>query len=134
MGWLAVVFVWFALTVLQGKRDRFAFGMLVSGIATAALLNVVNPDAIIARTNVYREGATSSLDCDYVTSLSADAVPTLVAVLPTLNEEKRQAVIARLLLRRSPPTTFDWRTWNWSRSQAWAAVAAHQTGQSGNAL
>jgi len=134
MGWLAIVFVWFAVTVLHGQRERFAFGMLVSGIAVAALLNVVNPDALIARTNVYREGAVSSLDCDYVTSLSADAVPTLVVALPTLSEEKRQAVIARLLLHWSPPTTYDWRTWNWSRSQAWAAVPAHQAEQSGNAL
>lgn len=131
MGWLAVVFVWFALTVLQGKRDRFAFGMLVSGIAAAALLNVVNPDAIIVRTNVYREGAASSLDSHYVTSLSADAVPTLIAALPTFNEEKRQAVINRLLLRWSPPTTYDWRTWNWSRSQAWTAVVLHQVAKHG---
>lgn len=126
MGWLALVFALFSATVLRGQRERFAFGVLVSGIAVAALLNVMNPDAIIARTNVYREDAASSLDCDYVTSLSADAVPTLVAALPTLSEDKRQAVVSRLLLHWTPPATYQWRTWNWSRTRAWATVAAYQ--------
>lgn len=134
MGWLAVVFVWFSLTVLQGKRDHFAFGMLVSGIATAVLLNVVNPDAVIVRTNIDREGAAASLDANYVTSLSADAVPTLFAVLPTLTEEKRRAVVDQLLLRWSPPTTSDWRTWNWSRSRAWAEVTDYRAKRLGFTL
>ena len=134
MGWLALVFAWFSVTVLRGQRERFAFGVLVSGIAAAALLNVMNPDAIIARTNVYREGAASSLDTHYVTSLSADAVPTLVAALPTLNAEKRQAVVDRLVVQWSPPSTFDWRTWNWSRSRAQADVVEYQAKRLGNAL
>lgn len=134
MGWLALVFGWFSVTVLRGQRERFAFGVLLSGIAAAALLNVMNPDAIIARTNVYREGAASSLDSHYVTSLSADAVPTLIAALPTLSEDKRQAVVSRLLLRWSPSAAYDWRTWNWSRSQAWAAVASYEAERHGRAL
>ena len=36
MAWLAVVLVWFALTVLRGQRRRFAFGALVAGLVTAA--------------------------------------------------------------------------------------------------
>ncbi len=54
MGWLAVVFVWFCLTVLRGHRERFAFGAMVAGFLLIATLHVVNPDALIARTNMAR--------------------------------------------------------------------------------
>jgi len=52
--WIGAMLLWLAATVLRGRRDRFAFGALVSGLATVALLFVVNPDAVVARTNVSR--------------------------------------------------------------------------------
>ncbi|MGE0826013.1 MAG: DUF4153 domain-containing protein [Candidatus Binatia bacterium] len=118
MLWLAVVFVWFLLTVLREHRERFAFGVLLCGCSTILLLNALNPDALIVRTNLSRDDAATTLDARYVTSLSADAVPTLIATLPALDDSKRRAVVARLVVRWSAPTTSDWRTWNWSRWQA----------------
>ena len=53
MVWLAVVLSWFILTVLRGRRDRFAFGALLAAFA-AVSLNAINPDALIARTNLDR--------------------------------------------------------------------------------
>ncbi|MGB2958985.1 MAG: DUF4173 domain-containing protein, partial [Bacteroidota bacterium] len=37
--WLAVVFVWFTLTVMRGRRDRFAFGAFASGVVLLLLLH-----------------------------------------------------------------------------------------------
>jgi Domain of unknown function (DUF4173) len=54
MLWISVVFVWLVLTVLRGRRDRFAFGVLVTGFAAILLINALNPDALIARINVDR--------------------------------------------------------------------------------
>src|SRR5205085_484755 len=41
MGWLSVVLVWFALTVLRGQRARFAFGALVSAFVVIGVLDMV---------------------------------------------------------------------------------------------
>ena len=74
MAWLALVFVWFALTVLRDRRERFAFGALLSAFGLIAALHVLNPDAAIVRANAALARAGHSFDVDYALSLSADAV------------------------------------------------------------
>ncbi len=111
MIWLAVVFVWAGATVLRGRRQLFAVGALVSGFAAIVTINVVNPDALIARTNLDRP----RLDLPYVMNLSDDATPELVKALPTLKPEQRMELAAELASRRE---SSDWRTWNWSRYRA----------------
>ena len=112
MLWLAVVFVWAAATVLRGRRDLFAVGALVSGFAAILAINVINPDALIARTNLDR----ARLDLPYVMNLSDDATPELVKALPTLDPRQRAELNAELAARRRESS--DWRTWNWSRYRA----------------
>jgi hypothetical protein len=121
MGWLAVVFVWFAFTVLRGRRERFTFGAMVAGYLLLAVLQVLNPDALIARTNLARTQAGRSFDARYAAGLSADAVPELVAGLPLLNLQDRCTVATRLLKRWPPPENPDWRSWSQARSRAWQA-------------
>ena len=53
---IVALFVWFAPTVLRGRRERFATGALWIGAAAALLLEIANPDGIIARTNLERRG------------------------------------------------------------------------------
>ncbi len=134
MGWLAVVFGWFAVTVLRGQRSKFAFGAMVTGFLAIFILNVINPDALIAATNIARGGAPTategslpraSFDEWYVTTLSADAVPTLVASLNTLSPENRCYIAAQLLNQWTMPAGVDWRTWNYGRWQAWQTVGAN---------
>ena len=122
LGWLAAVFVWFALTVLRGRRERFAFGAMVAGFLLLAVLQVLNPDALIARTNLARAHAGRTFDARYAASLSADAVPELVAGLPLLNPQDRCTVATRLLKHWSPPENPDWRSWSQALSRAWEAV------------
>ena len=120
MLWLAVVVGWTSATVLRGRRERFAFGALVSGFAAILAMNALNPDALIARTNVERASTGAEIDLRYLEGLSDDAVPTLVAALPELDETVRRRLAANLLARRSDD---DWRTWNWSRAHADALLA-----------
>lgn len=42
MTWLAVVFVWFAFTVLRGARNFFAWGALWSAIVILGATNLLN--------------------------------------------------------------------------------------------
>jgi hypothetical protein len=125
MGWLAVVFVWFVLTVLRGRRERFAFGAMVAGFALIAVLHLVNPDALVARTNIARARAGRDLDARYLGQLSADAAPEMVAGLPDLKAGDRCTVAKDLLAHWSSAGNPDWRSWSYSRSQAWHAVSAN---------
>lgn len=125
MGWLAVVFIWFCVTVLRGHRERFAFGAMVAGFLLIATLHVINPDALIARTNMARARAGHVFDVGYISRLSADAAPEIVAGLPTLNPAARRTLAKAMLERWSPPANPDWRSWNLARSQAWQAVSAN---------
>ncbi|MCI0355688.1 MAG: DUF4173 domain-containing protein [Acidobacteria bacterium] len=122
MGWLALVLIWFAATILRGRTNRFPLGVLLSGIATAAILNVGNPDAIIARTNLERAHAGRSLDVAYLSTLSADAVPLLISSASTLTAETRAQVARAVLSCWALPGYTDWRTWNWARARAERAV------------
>lgn len=127
MLWVSVVLVWFLLTVLRGRRDRFAFGALVTGLAAILVINAINPDAIITRTNVARMQAGERFDPHYLTTLSSDAVPTLVESLPKMSREDR-GVIEDELRSRWSSDDGGWRTWNLSRSRAQrlADTAAYQ--------
>jgi hypothetical protein len=123
MTWLAVVLVWFLLTVLRGRRDRFAFGALLSAFAAVLLINAMNPDALIARTNLQRLEEGKRFDAYYLTTLSADAAPVLFDAPPNISG-KRIAPEADLTVeevvvdRYREDELSDWRTWNLSRSRA----------------
>ncbi len=124
MGWLAVVFAWFVLTVLRGHREHFAFGAAAAAFVLIVGLHAVNPDALIVRTNAARAAKTHQFDTDYAVSLSADAVPALVAALPILPPATQTEITAKLLPLRSQAPA-DWRSWNWGRMTAFHAVHFH---------
>jgi hypothetical protein len=117
--WLGAVCAWFAVTVLRGKRHAFAVGALVAGFAATLTLNALNPDALIARTNVTRP----VVDVRYLAGLSDDAVPTLVARLSDLPPVHRPYLATSLLARHDAG---DWRAWNHSRSRADRVVHAQR--------
>ena len=131
MVWLGIMFVWFVLTVLRNRRDRFIVGALVTGFGAIAFLHLLNPDALIVRTNVARGQSALPVhpfDSRYAVSLSADAVPQLLASLDEMTEADRCYVATRLLAQWSPGAegeAVDWRTWNLSRQRARHAVALH---------
>jgi hypothetical protein len=118
MSWLAVVFLWFTITVLRGHRARFAFGATVAGFILVIALQFLNPATLVVRINLARALAGRSFDARYASRLSADAVPEIVAALPNLNPHDRCIVASEILTRWSPSQPSDWRAWNWSRIRA----------------
>jgi hypothetical protein len=124
MGGLAVIFVWFAITVLRGRRERFAFGAIVTGFLAIGVLLAVNPDRLIARVNVEQAIAGRNFDAVYAASLSADAVPELIDSLPKLNRSQRCTLATQILQNRPIAESPGWRRWNWSRAGAARALAA----------
>ena len=96
---IAALLAWFVATVLTGRRQQFFLGAVISGLITVIVLHAINPDALIVRTNVALK---RPVDVGYLTSLSMDADPELVAAhLPCT--------------KRFRDVTTDWRSWNYSR-------------------
>ncbi|HEY6404040.1 MAG TPA: DUF4173 domain-containing protein [Blastocatellia bacterium] len=126
MGWLAMIFVWFAMTVLRGRRERFAFGAVVTGFIAIGALLAVNPDRLIARVNVEHAIAGRDFDALYAASLSADALPELIGSLPKLSPTQGCGLATRILQYHSISENPGWRRWNWSRAKASRSLAASE--------
>jgi hypothetical protein len=139
--WLAIVFVWLALTVLRSRPRSFATGLVVSGFVVLFTLNVLNPDALVARANLARgdpaRTGAAGADLRYVASLGGDAVPVLVSALTapavavdTAAAGDRCAAAAILLDRwtgeRRARMARSWTQWNMARERATQAVRAHE--------
>ncbi|HUF50007.1 MAG TPA: DUF4173 domain-containing protein [Longimicrobiales bacterium] len=130
IGWLAVIFVLFSATVLRGAPRWFIAGSITTALAAVVLLAVVNPDARIVETNVQRARGGAEFDAGYLRELSADAVPAIVAALPSLPEPGRCAAAHWLVTRWGAEARAarpgDWRTWNYSRAHARRLVREHE--------
>ena len=143
MGWLAIVLVLLAGTVLRGRGRTFVAGSVISALTLLVGLHVLVPDVLVARTNIARassSAATTPLDLPYLASLSGDAVPFAVrATLAPPNARQRRdaldadarcAAASRLLNRWGPVSRVAvryeapnaWRTWSAGESLALRAV------------
>ncbi len=120
--WLTVVVVWFGGTVLSGRRDRFAFGGLVTVFVLVGALQFINPAGLVARHNLDRIAELGGVDVEYLGSLGSDAAPLLVARLSELPNDAQCLVASRLLRLWGPERSADWRSFNWSESRARHAV------------
>jgi hypothetical protein len=93
---LCGIFVWLGVTVLQGNRGAFMRGTLIATGCAVAALNVVDPDALIARVNLGRSSPNIPVDVSYLASLSADAVPALVEHSRALDRGARCELLSEL--------------------------------------
>jgi hypothetical protein len=119
MTWLAVVFVWFAVTGLRGSRQYFAWGALWSAFFILGATNIFNPDDYIVRTNVRLMQQGRDFDARYNSSLSADSVPALAEAFPEMTDSQRCQ--AKWQFHRKLvdiENQNDLRSWNFSRSRA----------------
>lgn len=89
MFWLAVVFVWFVLTVLRGRREKFAWAAMWSAFVFLGALHFVNPDKFIVESNIRLMKEGRDFDGIYNSRLSDDAIPSLVNALPLMNQDQR---------------------------------------------
>lgn len=125
MVWLAIVFVWFAVTVLRGTRRHFAWGALWFAFLTLGATHFLNPDAYIVTTNIALATQGRDFDAIYNARLSDDALPALVESFDVLDERDQQAVATRLAERYCDGLEEnDLRSWNYSRSHAAKVLAS----------
>jgi hypothetical protein len=124
--WLGLLFLWFVLT-LWTRPARFALGAFGAALGLLITLNVINPDATIAAENLgHHYLQTGRLDTNYLDDLSDDAVPVLVASLPSLAPREQDAVRALLARRRADladPAVQGWPAYHLARAQAAALLA-----------
>ncbi len=152
MLWLAAVFVWYAVTVVRGRRSRFAFGALVAGLAAIVVLTVLNPDALIVQVNASRSLLAAPVsapkatpapkadtpetrnaearnperlfDASYAVRLSADAAPALINAMATLPVRDACYIRDALVASARGWATTDWRSFHLSRWQAVNALGS----------
>jgi len=119
MTWLAVVFVWFAFTVLRGARNNFAWGALWSAIMILGATNLLNPDAFIVKTNIDLMKQGREFDASYNSNLSDDSIPALLEALPAMGLDDRCRVGSNIHYRyRQLGQLTDLRSFNIGRRTA----------------
>jgi hypothetical protein len=136
MIWLAATFGWFLLT-LWLQPQRFAIGAFSATLGFVVTLNLINPDAFIARQNLAHldeflgpqsqsYARDNELDVDYLTTLSDDAVPALLAGLEQINPEKRAILADHLRSRRAQLAAElqvqPWPSYHLAQQQAYALL------------
>lgn len=119
MSWLAIVFVWFSLTVLRGAREQFAWGALWSALFVIGTLHVLNPDDFIARTNIRLMNEGRMFDGHYHKSLSDEAVPVLLENINFMSFENQCRIRSKYKNRLEEiKSEGDFRSFNYSRWKA----------------
>jgi hypothetical protein len=151
IAWLVFLLFWTAATVLRNRGDRFVAGTLLSAFATLFALNVADPDAIVARTNLARASGAESvgdtrsqtLDIAHLATLAGGAVPSAVesviaaskAATMTPDDKLQSCSAARSLLnrwgtesrtRRDHQVLAAWRSWNRDDAVALQAVSRRE--------
>ncbi|HEU4323364.1 MAG TPA: DUF4173 domain-containing protein [Roseiflexaceae bacterium] len=126
MIWLAVVLGLFLVALVRDRPRVFVLGSFVTALVYLALLNLADTDALIVRANVARYEQTGKLDAWYLTTLSADSVPDLVAayskVDPVSQETLRNSFAWRRARLQEETAKQGWPAWRLSRSRALAAL------------
>ncbi len=134
IGWLALGIVAAIVLLVRDRMRWLVHAMTVSAVAILLVVNVVGAQRHVAEANVARlldpslvpVDGRRGLDLDYATTLGDDAVPALIAALPTLPEADRAWLTIHLEYRwqelNRPPATA-WPAWNLARERARAALA-----------
>lgn len=118
---LLILFVILAIKFIKSKPEHFfTFGTLLSVAAFLAIVNLVNPDAYITRTNIEQYSRTNKLDIIYLDDLSVDATAEKIELYNKLNGEEK-ALLQEILLndqQQLQKNNIDWQAANFSRYQA----------------
>jgi hypothetical protein len=118
---MALALAALAWEITRGKIS-IAFGRRVAEIALAAFTIVVfwNYEAWIVNRNVDRAAVGGKFDARYLSRLSQDATPTLIARLPQIPVPQRDTVTLALACEPIPASE---RWFEWNRGAAAAAAA-----------
>lgn len=122
--WIGAVFILLGAVLAGVGRHRAWWPSAAVGVGLVGLLvlNAVNPEAIVVRHNVAFAQRTGRFDPAYVSGLSQDAIPTVIAALPGLDAATREVVLGRLCPPR-PVREKGWAAYNVARARASTALA-----------
>ncbi|MEM8485113.1 MAG: DUF4173 domain-containing protein [Bacteroidota bacterium] len=120
--WLAFVLGWFSWSTIKNDTLNFMRGAVVAGAVVVLGLHIVNPEALIVKTNMQRAIAGAELDHEYLLTLSADAVPAMLELLPELNMADQRKLAGSLYAAWQTQPENDWRSWNLSHYRARVAM------------
>lgn len=118
MSWLAIVFVWFAVTVLRGYRQYFAWGALWSAMVVLGATHFLNPDQFIVKTNIALMQQGREFDASYNSQLSDDALPALIDSFESMNIDDKCWVNYELSRRKQDSGYKDFRSFSFSKLEA----------------
>lgn len=115
---LAVIFCIFLYKIFIDTRENtFAFRVFLATMSFLVLMNLLNPDAFIARQNIKLFAETSGLDTDYLSTLSDDALPETIDVL--LKDKAAEFIYAEKLDRHFEENSgYSWQSINIARIKA----------------
>jgi hypothetical protein len=117
--WLGLAFLLALVAVLRLRPTGTVRPMVATAVGALLLLAVLDPERLVAEQNVARYAATGDLDGEYLSRLSADAVPALLG-LPESAE--RTCILATIAASNAPDPDDDWRNANLSRAAAEGSV------------
>jgi hypothetical protein len=125
--WLAAAFVAFLALLWLRRLRRLAPAALVLASGFTLSLVIVKVDAFIADRNASRYAASGELDAAYLETLSDDAIPRLVSLVPHTSGDAAQDLLAGLACRRHAIQAADeslgWPSAHASRTRALASLA-----------
>jgi two-component system sensor histidine kinase BaeS len=97
IGFLGIIFILLAVKfIFEKKENFFTFATLLTMIIFLIGVNLINPDAYIAKQNLTRFDQTGKIDALYLMNLSPDAVPEMIAVYGKLSTEDK--IVAKDIL------------------------------------
>jgi len=120
--WLGVVFVLVLVAGVALRGRWLPRAIAGTAVLTLLCLAVLNPDAYIAQGNLDRYERTGRIDIDYLSNLTADAVPAL----NRLPEPKRSCALR--WIRDDLNGDEQWYRYNWAKERARDALAARPVG------
>ncbi len=114
--WLGLVVVLLLVAGIRLSGQWLARAILISAAVFTLAFAAMNPDAWVSQRNIERFEAGQTLDTLYLSTLSADATPTLIDRLPT------EVTRCMFGLRDYAPLRDDALAWNLGRDRAQAAL------------
>ncbi len=101
MIWIGVVLVLLSHHILSGGTiHKLSIKIFYCVVLLLFTMNVINPDAFIAKKNIARYEKTTELDTRYLAQLSDDAIPVTVNLLDSADIEIKDSFLKELLLVR----------------------------------
>ncbi|MFN8372071.1 MAG: DUF4173 domain-containing protein [Anaerolineae bacterium] len=131
MGWLAVLFGFFLLSLFRMRLHIFTLGILLSSIGFIATLNILNIDYYIAEQNIQRYYAGYDFDVRFLAYLSEDALPPIIDLYHNTDDPELRADLEQILARQYNELRLARTYWggdtflsaNFMRDRAWVTLS-----------